>query len=234
MPAACLRSACTSLWVGHWCGPLCFLQFYIRDYFLILFFVTIFATEVLNSIGMGTLFRFRRKHVAEPLEPLPEPEKSIIDAKSDVGNEGGFHETGGVHLIEMHFPIVYGAGGMILFILRIVLFCYLISKGHLQKCCYSLAVACCGNGRTGDRDGGSGDAGNQDGGGGRGQGASATPPVSETPVWAPPSAPTLVLPPVMPPIPMQGMGGLDVVRLEQMKTLADILADRAARRDRRF
>ena len=185
---------------------------------------------------MGTYFRFRRKHVAEPLEPLPEPEKSIVDAKSDVGNEGGFHETRGIHLVEMHFPTVYGAGGVILFILIIVLLCYLVSKGHLQKCCYSLAVACCG--QTGNRDGGSGDAGNQDGGGGRGQGVSAAPPVTETPVMAQPTAPTVVLPPVMPPvmppIPLQSMGGLDVVRMEQMKTLADILADRAARRDRRF
>ena len=182
---------------------------------------------------MGTLFRFRRKHVAEPLEPLPEPEKSIIDTKSDAGNEGGFHETGGVHLIEMHFPTVYGAGGVILLILLIVLVCYLISKGLLQRCCYSLAIACCGNGRTGDREGGAGDAGNQDGGGGRGLSVSAASPPAETTVMALPSAPPVVLPPVMPPIPLQSMG-LDVVRMEQMKTLADILADRAARRDRKF
>ena len=184
---------------------------------------------------MGTYFRFRRKHVAEPLEPLPEPEKSVVDAKSDVGNEGGDHESGGIHLVEMHFPTVYGAGGVIVFILIIVLLCWLVSKGHLQKCCYLLAVACCG--QSGNRDGGSGNAGNQDGGGGRGQGVSTAPPAAEPPVLATPTAPIVlppVMPPVMPTIPMQGMGGLDVVRLEQMKTLADILADRAARRDRRF
>ena len=63
---------------------------------------------------MGTLFRFRRKHV---IEPLPEPEMSVIDASSDSGNDGGFRETGGVHLVEVHFQTVYGAGGVILLIL---------------------------------------------------------------------------------------------------------------------
>ena len=52
---------------------------------------------------MGTLFRFRRKHVPEVVEPLPEPEMSVIDASSDKGNEGGFREGGGVQLIEVHF-----------------------------------------------------------------------------------------------------------------------------------
>ena len=222
MPAACLYIALSRPLV--WSSVISF----------ILFFVTIFVTKVFCILLAWGLFRFRRKHVAELLEPLPEPEKSVIDAKSDAGNEGGFHETGGVHLIEMHFPTVYGAGGVILLILLIVLLCYLISKGLLQRCCYSLAVACCGNGRTGDREGGAGDAGNQDGGGGRGQNVlAASPPVAETFMMAPPTAPPIVLPPVLPPVPLQSMG-LDVVRMEQMKTLADILADRAARRDRRF
>ena len=70
---------------------------------------------------------------------------------------------------------------------------------------------------------------------------SAAPPAAETPVAAPPAAPSapVVLPPVVPQMmptmmPPMPMGGLDVVRLQEMKTLADILADRAARRDRRF
>ena len=36
---------------------------------------------------MGTLFRFRRKHVPEVVEPLPEPVMSIIDASSDKDND---------------------------------------------------------------------------------------------------------------------------------------------------
>ena len=214
--------ACTSLLGSHCLGVLTsdflceFLLFYLID---------------LSSSMTYYFSRYRRKHVPEPLEPLPEPEPSVVDAKSDVGNVGGFHESGGVHLVEMHFPTVYGAGGVIVFILVVVILCWLVSKGHLQRCCYALAVACCG--QSGNHGRGSGDAGNQGGGGGRGQGASATPPATETPALAQPSAP-IVLPPVMPPIPMQGIGGLDVVRLEQMKTLADILQDRAARRDRRF
>ena len=122
---------------------------------------------------MGTYFRFRRKHVPEPLEPLPVPEPSIVDDKSDVGNVGGYHESGGIHLVEMHFPTVFGAGGGIALILVIVLVCWLVSKGHLQRCCYALAVACCG--QSGNRDGGSGNAESSDGGGGRGQGVCCSP-----------------------------------------------------------
>ena len=170
--------------------------------------------------------RYRRERVPEPM-PVPEP--SVIDAKGDSGNVGGYHESGGVHLIEVHSPTVFGAGGVVALILMIVLVCWLISKGHLQRCCLVCAEACCGG-----RDGGLGRA-EIEGGGEGGRGVPTAP--SETPAAAAPPATPPTAPIVFPPVPMMAPmmpPPVDVVRLQEMKSLADLLAERAARRDRRY
>ena len=136
---------------------------------------------------MGTLFRFRRKHVPEVVEELLEPCASFVDLHNDENNSGGVREVGGIHLMEIHFNTLLGASGVVVLLLLAILVCYLCNKGILQKCCYHVAVACCGGVSPGSQGGGAG-------GGAAVQGqvtapAVASPQVPQMPVV--PSAPML-------------------------------------------
>ena len=80
---------------------------------------------------MGTLFRFRRRHVLEEPEVLPEPAVSIVDSHDDGQNTGGVHEVGGFHNLKLHVTTLWGASGVLVLLLAVEFVCYLCHRGIL-------------------------------------------------------------------------------------------------------
>ena len=84
---------------------------------------------------------------------LGEQSASVLDSHYDQDNAGG------VHIFELYFNTLWGATGVVVLILLILLMCWLIHWGILHRCCYVVAVAFCGGGRPGTQGGGHGEEG---------------------------------------------------------------------------